>query len=79
MSCQILKKLIKPKQEKQVIMKTQLIQSPKKFMIEYMSDGETRRPSDFDWDILGASDFYVMGLPRWNATPFFYALGELVE
>lgn len=60
-------------------MKNRLIEPAKKFMIEYMSDGKTRKPSDFDWDILGDSEFYVMGIPRWNATPFFYALGELVE
>lgn len=60
-------------------MKDRLIEPAKKFMLEYMSDGKTRKPSDFDWDILGESDFYVIGMPRWNATPFFYALGELVE
>jgi hypothetical protein len=80
MSCQPLKplKYIKEiKQEK--TMEQRLINAAKVFMIEYMSDGKTRVPSDFDWDILGDSEFMVFGLPRWNATPFFYALGELVE
>jgi hypothetical protein len=60
-------------------MKRELIEAAKVFMMSYLSDGKTRKPSDFDWDILGDSEFMVFGMPRWNATPFFYALGELVE
>jgi hypothetical protein len=77
MSCQPLKKIkqFKP----QNTMEQRLINAAKVFMIEYMSDGKTRKPSDFDWDILGSSEIMVFGLPRWNATPFFYALGELVD
>jgi hypothetical protein len=60
-------------------MTKELINAAKVFMLSYMSDGKTRVPSDFDWDILGDSEIMVFGMPRWNGTPFFYALGELVE
>jgi hypothetical protein len=60
-------------------MKRELIDAAKVFMLSYLSDGKIRKPFDFDWDILGSSEFMVFGMPRWNGTPFFYALGELVE
>lgn len=66
-------------------MEQRLINAAKVFMIQYMSDGKTRKPSDFDLDILGSSEIMVLsemmvfGQPRWNATPFFYALGELID
>ena len=58
-----------------------LIEPAKKFLLEYMSDGEIKTPSDFDWDILGQFDLDYMytGIPKWNLTPFFLALGELVK
>jgi hypothetical protein len=77
MSCKPLKKIEIIKQQN--TMEKKLIEAAKKFMMSYMSDGKTRKPSDFDWDILGDSEIMVFGMPRWNATPFFYALGELVE
>lgn len=60
-------------------MKRELIEAAKVFMLSYLSDGQTRVPSNFDLDILGDSEIMVFGLPRWNGTPFFYALGELVD
>lgn len=58
-----------------------LIKPAKIFLLEYMSDGEIKTPSDFDWDILGQVDYDYMytGIPKWNLTPFFVALGELVK
>lgn len=80
MSCKPLKEIKQIKEFKQQnTMEQRLIDAAKVFMIEYMSDGKTRKPSDFDWDILGSSEIMVFGMPRWNATPFFYALGELVD
>ena len=54
----------------------------KKWMIEYLGDGKVRMPSDFDEDFMGGVD--IMGCTgivpmKWNGTPFFYALGELVN
>jgi hypothetical protein len=77
MSCKPLKKITII--EKQNTMEKRLIEPAKIFMMSYLSDGQTRKPSDFDWDILGDSEIMIFGMPRWNATPFFYALGELVE
>lgn len=79
MSCKPLKEIKEIKEFKQNNMEQRLINAAKVFMLEYMSDGKTRIPSDFDWDILGDSEMMVFGMPRWNATPFFYALGELVD
>lgn len=60
-----------------------LTKAAKEFMIAYFSDGERHTPSDFDEDILGGTDLdFIAGIsyrPRWNSTPFFDALAELVK
>ena len=59
-----------------------LIKAAEEFMLNYMSDGKERQPSDFDEDILGiGADIMILtGVrPRWNSTIFFDALGNLVE
>ena len=58
-----------------------LLQPAKEFLKEYFSDGVKRSPSDLEDDILGGMDinFLLLGRPRWHKTPFFEALGELVE
>jgi len=64
------------------IRKRLLIDAAKKFMVAYFSDGEERSPSDFDEDIIGGLDVdcvFTMKPPRWNNTPFFDAMGELVD
>ena len=58
-----------------------LTQAAKDFLLVYFSDGQEHSPSDFDNDILGGVDIegVFRGRFRWNSTPFFNALGELVE
>lgn len=57
-----------------------LIEPAKEFMKAYFSDGKERKPSDFDNDIIGGMDAsFMFGIPKWNNTPFFLALGELIE
>jgi hypothetical protein len=57
-----------------------LIAPAKEFMKAYFLDGKEKTPSDFDEDIIGGLDFDVLfKRPKWNNTPFFYALTELVE
>ena len=54
----------------------------KVFLLIYFSDGKERNPSNFDEEILGRFDILsvVYGdIPQWNNTPFFYALGKLVD
>jgi hypothetical protein len=82
MSCQPLKPIKKVKKYMPTkCNENRLIKPAKKFLLEYMSDGEIKTPSDFDWDILGKFDydFILSGIPQWNLTPFFVALGQLVE
>lgn len=61
-----------------------LIKAAKDFLIIYFTDGKERTPENFDEDILGGLDInFGVGTnphrkPRWNQTPFFKALGELV-
>lgn len=61
-----------------------LIKAAKDFLISYFRDGKERTREDFDEDILGGLDTnFAVGQnphrkPRWNQTPFFEALGELV-
>jgi len=43
----------------------------KDFLREYFADGVARRPSEIEDDIVGSS--------RWNRTPFFLALSELIR
>ena len=57
-----------------------LIKPAKEFMKIYFSDGKERKPSDFDEDIIGGTDVsFMLGRPKWNNTPFFFALGELID
>jgi len=64
-----------------------MIDLAKNWLVDYFSDGETRQPSDFDEDFLGGLDVHgtvltqFTGYPlfSWDKTPFFEALGELVE
>ena len=57
-----------------------LLLPAKEFMKAYFSDGKEKRPSDFDEDIIGGMDTnFLFGRPKWNNTPFFLALGELIE
>ena len=57
-----------------------LVSPAKEFLKIYFSDGKERMPSDFDEDIMGGMDIsFMFGNPKWNDTPFFLALAELVE
>lgn len=64
-------------------MEDKLIEAAKNFLLVYFGDGEEKSPSDFDRDILGGTDIlFVSNMsfrPRWNNTPFFEALSDLVE
>ena len=54
----------------------------KLFLLEYMSDGKEKKPSDFDQDIIGGIEILsvttIFNKPRWNRTPFCDALGALI-
>lgn len=58
-----------------------LIKPAKEFMKAYLSDGKKRTPSDFDMDIIGGMDSSLLfnREPKWNNTPFYFALGELID
>lgn len=57
-----------------------LVKPAKEFMKAYFSDGKEKSPSDFDEEIMGGMDTsFILGKPKWNNTPFFLALGELIE
>jgi hypothetical protein len=62
-----------------------IIQAAKFFLLDYFSDGITRRPETFDQEILGVSSIPAVlnilnrELPAWNNTVFCSALGELIS
>ena len=58
-----------------------LTQAAKQFLLTYFSDMEEHTPTNMEDDILGGLDvtFIFNGRPRWNRTPFFDALTELVD
>lgn len=66
-----------------IIMEEKLLEAAKEFMKVYFSDGKEKTPSDFDKDILGGTDILFVSRmshrPKWNSTPFFEALGDLVD
>lgn len=61
--------------------KKNLHNAAKTFLLLYFSDGKKRQPGDFDIDIIGGLDTSVAfgSFPRWNKTPFFNALSDLIE
>lgn len=59
-----------------------MVNLAKKWLLEYLSDGEVKQPTDFDKDFLGKSVdpmLLVTGRPMWNDTPFFPALAQLIK
>lgn len=58
-----------------------MLKPAKQLLLAYFEDGKKRKPSDFDRDILGGTDFNIMYYqpPRWNNTVFFIALTELIN
>lgn len=70
------------------VRKNRMIVLAQAWLLEYFSDGRTYKPSDFDEDFLGKvgatyTDMSkgVVGFSEyaWNRTPFFAALGDLVD
>lgn len=47
-----------------------------KWLEEYFSDGVARRPGDMEDDFTGQ---WSLALENWRTTPFFKALGTLVD
>jgi hypothetical protein len=58
-----------------------MLKPAKELLLAYFSDGKKRKPSDFDRDILGGTDFNILYYqpPRWNNTIFIIALTELIN
>ena len=56
-----------------------LHEAAKQFLLVYFSDGKERMPSDFDEEIIRGLDITFMNGPRWNNTPFFFALASLID
>jgi len=50
-------------------------------ILNYLSDGAIKKPSNFDHDFLGGSDVYGLfsGRLSFNNSPFGKALGNLVD
>jgi hypothetical protein len=67
--------------KKELLNNEKIVLIAKEFMKSYFADGKEKTPSDFDQDILGGVDIDIMfgHPPKWNRTPFFDALTELVE